>query len=118
MRLISEDLREHFAADILLARFRVGQNAARRRDDRDAEAVADNRQFLRTRIDTAARLRDARDMLDRGLALEIFQLDADAGRGAHLLAGIATDIALALENIENPRTQLRRRSEDGVLPGA
>jgi hypothetical protein len=36
----SEYLRQHLAADILFARFGVGQNAAWRRDDGDAEAVA------------------------------------------------------------------------------
>src|SRR4051812_20211029 len=93
MRLISEHLCQHFAADILLARFRVGQNAARRRDDGDAQAVADPGKLLRTRIDATARLRDARDVLDRRLALEIFELDADARSGAHLLLAIATDVA-------------------------
>src|ERR1044071_2436771 len=79
MRLISEALREHFAADILLARFRVGQNAARRRDDRNSQAVADARQILSPGINPAAGLGDPGDVLDRGLALEIFQLDSKAG---------------------------------------
>jgi hypothetical protein len=54
-------------------------------------------------------------MLDRRLALEIFQLDADAGRGAHLLFAVTTDIAFALQHIEHAGTQLRARGQDGVL---
>src|SRR5437763_8807377 len=78
MRLILEYLRQHLAADILLARFRVGQNALGRRDDGDAEAIAHARQLLASRIDPAARLRDSREMLDGGAALEIFEFDAQA----------------------------------------
>src|SRR3954453_5149792 len=64
MRDISEHLRQHLAADILLARFRVGENALGRRDDGDAEAVAHPRQVLRARIDPATGLGDSRDVLD------------------------------------------------------
>src|SRR5438067_3049606 len=115
MRLISEYLRQHLAADILLARFRVGQNALGRRDDGDAEAVAHPRQLLRTRIDPAAGLRDSREMLDGRTALEIFQLDAQALGGPERLFHVAADIALALEDVEHAHAQLRRRAHDGVL---
>src|SRR4028119_2217717 len=54
MRLISEHLREDFAADILFPRLGVGKNAAGSRDDGDAEAVADPRQILAARINAAA----------------------------------------------------------------
>src|SRR3954466_11839356 len=77
IRDILEHLREHFAADVLRARFRVAQNALRRRDDGDAEAVAHARQVLRARIDAAGRFGDAGDVLDRGLAREIFQLEPE-----------------------------------------
>src|SRR3989344_8482844 len=101
MRLISEYLRQHLAADILFARFSVGQNTAGGGYDGDAKAVAHNRQFLGTRIDAAARLGHARDMLDRGLALDILQLDAQALVTAQQLFAISADIAFALQHIEN-----------------
>src|SRR5262245_55596202 len=56
-------------------------------------------------------------MLDRGLALEIFKLDANALLAGELFFRIAADVALALEHIEHPHAQLRRRSQDRVLPG-
>src|SRR6185503_17990810 len=112
----SEHLREHFAADILGARFRVRQNALGRRDDGDAEPVADPGEILRARIDPAAGTRDTADVLDRGLALEIFQLDAQPGMIAELLLAIAADIAFALEHIEHAGAQLRGRRKDAVLP--
>src|SRR5436305_856215 len=92
MRLILEYLRQHLAADILLARFRVGQNALGRRDDGDAEAVAHPRQLLASRIDPAAGLRDSREMLDRGAALEIFEFDAQALGRPKRLFHVAADI--------------------------
>src|SRR3954468_17227406 len=115
IRLILKHLRQHLAADILLARFRVGENALGRRDDGNAEAVPDPRQVLRARIDPAAGLGDSRDVLDGRAALEIFQLDAQALGGAERLFGIAAYIAFALEHVEDSRAQLRRRAHDGVL---
>src|SRR3546814_1346564 len=76
----SEHRRQHFAADILVARLGIREHAPRRRHDGDTQAVLDARQFLGTAVHPATRLRDARDVLDRRLALEIFQLDADALR--------------------------------------
>nr|GFD23395.1 hypothetical protein [Tanacetum cinerariifolium] len=111
-------------ADLFAQRHRQGAlgalhadllNATWRRDDGDAEAVADAGKFLRTGIDAAARLRYAGDVLDRRLALKILQLDADAGGRAHLFVAVATDIAFALQNVEHADAQLRRRREDGVL---
>src|SRR3546814_3349067 len=52
-------------------------NALWRRDDGDAQAIANARKLLRAGIDAATRLRHARDVLDRRLALEILQLDAN-----------------------------------------
>ncbi len=57
-------------------------------------------------------------MLDRRLALEIFQLDADAACGAHLFFAVATDIALALKHVEHAGPQLGRGRQDGVLARA
>src|SRR3546814_9177445 len=54
-------------------------------------------------------------MLDRRLAFEILELDANALHRAQLLFGIAADIALALQHVENALTQLGRRAEDAVF---
>ena len=67
------------------------------------------------RIDAAARLRHASQMLDRGLALEIFQLDAQALLAGELFFGIAADIAFALKHIEHVGAKLRRRRQDAIL---
>src|SRR4051812_34268525 len=115
IRLILKHLRQYLAADILLARFRVRENALGRRDDGDSEAVAHPRQVLRARIDPAAGLGHSRDVLDGRTALEIFEFDAQALRRPERLFGIAADIALALEHIENSRAQLRRRAHHAIL---
>src|SRR3546814_3869295 len=102
----------------MLAGFGVRENAARGRHDGDAQAVAHDRQFFRTRIDAAARLRDARHVADRRLAFEIFQLDADAlvlALGTQRFFAVAADIAFALENIENADAQRRGGRQDAVL---
>src|SRR3954467_505037 len=117
IRDILKHLRQHLAADILLARFRVGENALGRRDDGNAQAVAHPRQLLRARIDPAAGLRDARDVLDGRTALEIFQFDAQAGMVAEGFLDIAANIALALEHVEDARAQLGRRGDHGILAG-
>ena len=57
-------------------------------------------------------------MLDRGLTLEIFQLDADTLGGAHFFIAVTTDIAFALQHVEDADTQLRRGREDRVLLSA
>src|SRR5439155_18745488 len=97
------------------ARFGVRQHAARSRHDDRAETVADPRQLLGARIDAAAGFRHARQMLGRRLALEIFELDAQALLAGKLFFRIAADVAFALEHIENVRTQLRRRRQDRIL---
>ena len=70
---------------------------------------------LARRIDPAAGLRHARQMLDRRLALEIFELDAQALLAGQLFFGIAADIAFALKHIEHVGAQLRRRRQDRIL---
>jgi len=67
------------------------------------------------RIDAAARLRNAGQVLNRRLALEILELDAQALGRTHSLFRVAADVAFTLKHIENPRTQLRRRSHNGIL---
>src|ERR1051325_184096 len=57
----SEHAAQHLAADIGGAGFVVGQDAARSRQDRDAEPAIDARQVHELRINAAAGLRDARN---------------------------------------------------------
>src|SRR5262249_7199060 len=83
--------------------------------DGDAEAVADQAQVLDRRIDAAARLRHALDLMDRRRAFEILELDLEFL--AALVLGLAeiADIALVLQHIENARAQRRvRRRELGA----
>src|SRR3546814_8936415 len=80
---------------------------------RSAQAIANARKLLRAGIDAATRLRHARDVLDRRLALEILQLDANDLHVAHRFFGITADIALALQHVENALTQLGSRREIG-----
>src|SRR3546814_7775276 len=91
-----------FAADILVARLGIREHAPRRRHDGDTQAVLDARQFLGTAVHPATRLRDARDVLDRRLALAIFQLDSDALGRAHLFFAVAADI-----RSEEPTSELQ-----------
>src|SRR5215207_8112115 len=109
IRDILKHLRQDFAADVLLAGLAVRLHAARGRHDDRAEAVADARQLAGGRIDAAARLRHARQMLDRRLALEIFELDAQALLAGELFFRIAADISFALQHFEDVGTQLGRR---------
>src|SRR3546814_7995309 len=102
----------------MLARFGIRQDAARGRNDGDAQAVAHDRQIFRALIDAAARLRDAGHVADRRLALEIFELDANAlvlALRAQRFFAVAADIAFALEHIENADAQRRGGSQDAVL---
>src|SRR3546814_19834742 len=102
----------------MLARFGIRQDAARGRHDGDAQAVAHDRQLFRARIDAAARLRDAGHAADRRLALQIFELDANAlvlAPRAQTFFALAAYIAFALEHIENAAPHSRDRGQDAQL---
>src|SRR5690606_18455894 len=60
----SEDLAEHLAAYVLLARLMIRHHALRRGQDRDAEAVGDRRDRLDRHVDAAAGLGNAGDLAD------------------------------------------------------
>src|SRR5829696_9222142 len=107
----------HLAADFGGAGLVVRHDAARRRQDRDAEPVIDPRQIRELRIDPPARLRDARDLADHRLAVDVFQLDLELrDAGAHLLSAEAADVALALQDLENVGAQAGgRRRDDRVM---
>jgi len=56
-------------------------------------------------------------MLDRRLAFEIFELDAQALRGSHGFFRIAADVTLTLEHVEDARAQLGSGGNHAVLAG-
>src|SRR3712207_9101068 len=58
------------------------------------------------RIDAPARLRDALDGADHGLAVVVLQLDRELGPAvAELGRRIIADVALGLENVEDTRSE-------------
>src|SRR4051794_9020744 len=106
----SEYPAQHLAADLRGAGLVVGQDAARRRQDRDAEPVIDARQVVDLRIDAPPRFRDSRDFADHRLAVDILQFDLELrDAGPHLLAREAADIAFALQHVEHVGAEIRRR---------
>src|SRR5262249_32116029 len=108
--LASEHRTDDFATDVLVATLVVGHHALRRRHDGQSEAVVHARQRLHRGIAPAARLRHAGDLADPRRAVEILQLDVELGAAVLVLdGGIAADIALALEHIEDARAQRRAR---------
>src|SRR5215208_4705684 len=108
---------QHLAADVGGTGLVVRHDAARGRQDRDAEPVIDPRQVRELRIDPPARLRDARNLADHRLAVDIFQLDLELrDAGTDLLLAEAADIALALQYLENVGAQAGgRRRDDRVM---
>src|SRR5580704_6613794 len=115
----SKDATQHLAAHLGGAGLVVRHDAARRRQDRDAEPVIDPRQVDQLRIDPAAGLRHARNLADHRLAIDIFELDFELrDTGAHLLVAIAADIALALEHLEYVGAVLRGGCGDNGLARA
>src|SRR5579864_614861 len=100
--LSSKHPAQHLAADLGDAGLAVRHDAARRRQDRDAEAVIDPRQVDELRINAAARFRHARNLADHRLAIDVFQFDLELGHaGAHLLARVTADIAFAFQHLEH-----------------
>src|SRR5665213_2090846 len=112
----SEDAAQDLAADIGGAGLVVRHDAARRRENGDAESVIDARQVGDARVDAPARLRHPGDLLDDRLAIGIFELDLELGNaGTHLLARVAADIAFPLQHFENIGADLRGRRLDHRL---
>src|SRR5690242_20168776 len=69
------DARDHFAAETLGARLRVGHQAGRSGHDGDAEPAQHLGQSVLAAIHAKTGAADALDALDRRLALKILQLD-------------------------------------------
>src|SRR5439155_2288547 len=116
MGLPSEHPAQHLAADLGDAGFVIRHDAARRRQDRDAEPVINPRQIDELGINPPAWLRDAGDLADHRLAVDIFQFDLELGdAGPHLLLGEAADVALAPQYVEHIGAHLRGRRGDHGL---
>src|SRR5690348_11236180 len=113
----SEYAAEDFAADIGGAGLVVRHDAARRRQDGDAQPVIDARQVSDLGIDAPTGLRHAGDLADDRLAVDIFELDLELGDAvAYLLALISPDITLALQHFQHIGAESRRRRlDDGLV---
>src|SRR5258708_32308779 len=81
MALPSEYPAQHLAANLGGAGFVVRHDAARRRQDRDAEPVIDPRQVDELGINPPAWLGEAGDLADHRLPVDIFQFDLSFGGG-------------------------------------
>src|SRR3712207_1951856 len=93
----SEDLAEHFAADVALARLVVGHDALRRRQNGGAEPVGHARHGVDGGVDAPAGLRHPLDGAYDGLAVMVLELDRELGAAvAELGGGIVADIAFRL----------------------
>src|SRR5579883_1335647 len=115
----SEHPAEHFAAHVGRPRLVIAQHAARRGEDRYAEARIDARQLAELRIDAPAGLGDAVDLFDHWLALVVFEFDPKLGDARpQLLGREAADITLTLQHIEHVRAQLRSRRDAGGVARA
>jgi len=91
----------------------VRHDALRRRKNGDAEPVVDARQRPDRGIDPAARLRHALDLADHRRAVEVLQLDLELAAAVLVLdAGVAADVTLALEHVEETTAQLRAGGRD------
>src|SRR5271166_5918540 len=92
-----EHAAEDFAADIGGACLGIAHHATRRRQNGNAETGIDPGQFLDLRIDPAARLGDAVDLLDYRFAFIVPQLDAQVGNAwTNFLGGVSADEAFTL----------------------
>src|SRR5512144_793086 len=68
---VLKNLAENFAAHVRFSRFAVGDDAARRRQDSDAETIVNAGNILELGVHPASRLGDATDFADRRLAFMI-----------------------------------------------
>src|SRR4051794_32265668 len=109
---------EHFATDVALARFRVGEQALVRRDDRNAHATEDTGHLLCPPVFAQTGTRRALDAADHALAIGRV-LQADTQQVAGLVATRhhveARDVALLLEDSRYGFLQLRGRHRNLVV---
>src|SRR5436305_4441716 len=101
------DLAEELAADPALARLDVGQQALRRRDDPQAEAVAHRLDLVGPLVDPAPRLADALEVADHRHPLgAVAQEDAQGRRGGPLDHPEILDEPLLLEELADLELEL------------
>src|SRR5688572_31217153 len=99
MRDISPDLREQLAADAGVARLGVGQDAARRGQNGDAQAAADLRDLLRAHVHAPAGARDALHALDdRAVVGAVADLDGERRLGGLGVVAEAGDEAVRVQH--------------------
>src|SRR5680860_40943 len=110
------DVGEDFPAYTLLVGLPVGQQAGRRRDDRDAEASQHPGQVRGLGVDAQTGLAHPAHAGDRTLSVGT-ELEVDGERLAHLgvLDLPAGDVALGLQDLGDPRLQLAVRHGDDVV---
>src|SRR3954468_11085381 len=106
----SPDEGEDFPADALLVGLPVGEQAGRRRQDRDAEAAQHAGQVRRLGVDPQAGLADAADAGDRALPVRAV-LEGHREGLAHLGVGHGPrrDVALLLEDLGDVGLELAVR---------
>src|SRR3981189_1566312 len=110
------DVGEDFAAHAVALGLPVGLEPGRRRDDRDAEATKNVRQFGRFCVDPQTRVGHAPETGDAALTVgAVLQLDDEV---LVLLAGlvaVARDVAFALQDLGNVRLELGVGKHDLVV---
>src|SRR5262249_40390355 len=107
------DVRQHFAADLLLAAFAVSDDATRRRQDGDAHATQDGRNLVLGHIDPASRPRHAHQAGDHLLVTgAVLEVDPQDALLVILDEPVVLDEALLLEEFRDPHLELRGRNID------
>src|SRR5712692_3161377 len=109
---------EDFPAHAMLLGLPVGHQAARRRDDRDAEPAEHPRQVVPACVDPQAWLGDSLDPGDRALSRRaVLQRDHQVLADLRVLDPPAGDIALLLEYLGDVHLDLGMRHRDGIVVG-
>src|SRR5258705_12707137 len=116
----SPDLAQDFTAHAALARLAVGHHALRRRQDRDAEAVADLRHLLGRDVLPLAGTRHPAHAGDRaGVAAVVAKRDLDRALGVRrLVGGNAIDKAFVAQDLGDPELDVGTRALDLGLAAA
>src|SRR5690606_2864137 len=114
----SPDVGEDFPAHAVLLRLLVGLQAARRRDDRDAEAAQDPGQVVVLGVHPQTGLRHAPEAGDAALAVApVLQLDDQVLADLGVLHVVGGDVTLLLEDLRDRDLELRVRHDHAVVVG-
>src|SRR5688500_3659332 len=108
MAVLGDDA-EDFAADAVGAGLAVGHDAARGRQDGDAQAVQDARNVVAAAVDAQAGLGDALQALDHRAAGVVLEGDAQLLHHPVLAQREVLDVALVLQDLGDRRLQARGR---------